>query len=417
MKKVLSMILALTLILSLTSSILFVNASAPQTPEPSIVLEEYEKLIASYVNETAVTDYRTTTTSQPSISYPADYAGAYYGDDGYLHINITSSLDNVDFYTDIVNESVTRFHIVDYTYTYLKSIHEILKPYMEDFDIYEISTLQADNRTYIYTCSSDHVVGIESVLANASVDPGSFDIIVEENSITTVSGYSYSEEPTAVAATSYFRPGDVVYNWSNGYAITWATVLCNAKKLVDGSYVYGFITAGHLWWDCTSAGNASGSMATKTQSTIDYDVDATFIPFNNTSYGTTSKISNSSLYTSSNYMGYYATVGTGFENYTCRAFGKSSGEHDDVTVITCDTTFRIKDVNTQTIYTITGIKTSGYSSDGDSGGPVVYDNSSNNYTLLGMTSARQTSGDYDNYIVPVCDIFSALGVTMVGGNY
>ncbi len=406
----------LIFMLLVCSSITCIAALEQQTmPNPESVLSEYEKLIGSYTN--IAIDALSSEKSTKSVQYPSDYAGAYYGDDGYLHINITSSLDKIDKYTDIVDSEVTKFHVVDFTYDYLLGIHDVIKPYMETYCIFEVSTIQAANKTYIYTSNSYYIDEIASLLSNNLIIPESYEIITEENKIVQASGSVTNDpEPASISSTSYFRPGDVVYNWSNGYPITWATVLCNARKTVDGSYVYGFITAAHLWWDCTSAGNSSISMATKTQSTIDYNVDATFIPFNNSSYSTTGKISNS-LYSSSNYMGYYATTGTGFENYTCRAFGKTSGEHDDVTVICCNTTYSIKDENTNITYEITGIKTSGYSSAGDSGGPVVYDNSHSNYTLLGMTSARQTSGDMYNYIVPVSSIFAELDVTMMGGNH
>ncbi len=163
MKKLISMILSLTLTFCFSPPILLVGATSQEKPEPAIVLGEYEKWMDSYVCEADVVIYQDTTTiSQPFISYPADYAGAYYGNDGYLHINITSSPDNIDFYTDIVDASITRFHIVDYPYTYLMGIHDILKPYMEEYGIYEISTIQADNKTYVYTDASDHVFNTNS---------------------------------------------------------------------------------------------------------------------------------------------------------------------------------------------------------------------------------------------------------------
>lgn len=223
-------------------------------------------------------------------------------------------------------------------------------------------------------------------------------------------GKSSIEPKSAV----YFRPGDKVYNWSNGYAQSWATVLCNARKLVDGNYVKGFITAAHLWLDCSSAGDINNMMSTASQATTDYTKDATFVPFNNSSYVGSGKISNS-MYSSSNYIQFFvSSYSQSLENYNaCIAFGKTSGENTDVDIISINHDYSY--TKNGTTYNLTGIKTSYYAQPGDSGGPLVYVNSNNTYTLVGMTSASANDHSY-TCVMPVCEIFDALEVEMLGGN-
>ena len=384
-------------------------------PDSIIILKEYEKLINSFTNE-----IKGDSETVYDIEYPYDYAGAYYGDDGYLHICLTSSDSRITFYTGIVDESLSRFDFVNYTFDYLMSIHNVLKPNMANLGIYDISTIQADNKVYIYVSNSIHIEDIESLLDAVSVNKTSYEIIINEGyTIVPCSGNSESKEDyKGIYTTNYFRPGDPVYNWSSGSGVSWATVLCNARKTVNGSYVYGFITAAHLWWDCTSAGNSNQSMATISQATTNYNVDATFIPFNDTSFGATARIYNYNLYPQiDNYLQYYFTSGNNLENYPYEVFGKGSGHHDSITIVSIGDTYTLQNPNNNTVYTITGIKTTPYSSAGDSGGPFVYKNEFNTYTLLGMTSAKSTVQPIYNWVVPIYSIFSSLNVTMMGGNY
>lgn len=404
---VLSVILVLSIVLTTAPSAISLGK-----PDPSLILQEYEKLMDSFSTESILDSEAVT-----NVIYPYDYAGAYYGDDGLLHICITSSEDRVDFYTGIVDKSLTCFDYVNYSFEYLSSIHDLLKSNMISFDVYDISTIQADNKVYIYTSDSKSVETIKSFLNGKSIDDESFEIIVDtERQIIASSGHEENKDDfKGVNSTNYFRPGDPVYIWNTGSGVSWATVLCNARKTVNGSYVYGFITAAHLWWDGTSAGNNTQSMATYSQSTTDYSTDATFIPFNNSSYGTTARIENGIYPTQDqNYMAYYVTSNNGLENFVYRAFGKTSGVSYNISVLSVSETYYFLDPNTNTYYPLSGIKTSGYSSAGDSGGPLVYVNQFGSYTLLGMTSARDT---LYNYVIPVNDIFSALGVSMMGGNY
>ncbi len=80
---VLSVILVLSIVLTTAPSAISLGK-----PDPSLILQEYEKLMDSFSTESILDSEAVT-----NVIYPYDYAGAYYGDDGLLHICITSSED------------------------------------------------------------------------------------------------------------------------------------------------------------------------------------------------------------------------------------------------------------------------------------------------------------------------------------
>lgn len=86
-----------------------------------------------------------------SEQFPSDYAGAYYGDDGYLHVNITSSENDIpELYSNMLDISFIRFHQVKYSYMYLLNIQNLLRASMTELGIVEMYTIQRDNMIYIY---------------------------------------------------------------------------------------------------------------------------------------------------------------------------------------------------------------------------------------------------------------------------
>lgn len=152
------------------------DETLPYSPDPSdrtaLIREEDNKLISSFERD-----------SDNEIIYPDDYAGTYDGDDGYLHIMVTSSTDDVDYYTAIVDPSIVRFHTVKYSLNQLIKVCDLLDPKMTEFKLVNPAHTTEDNKVKIVTSSSDMVDDITAFLDEADIDPDTYEITVYTHSI------------------------------------------------------------------------------------------------------------------------------------------------------------------------------------------------------------------------------------------
>ena len=152
------------------------DETLPYSPDPSdrtaLIREEDNKLISSFERD-----------ADNEIIYPDDYAGSYVGDDGYLHIMVTSSTDDVDYYTAIVDPSIVRFHTVKYSIDQLIKVCDLLDPKMTEFKLVNPAHITEDNKVKIVTSSSDMVDDITAFLDAATVDPDTYEITVYTHSI------------------------------------------------------------------------------------------------------------------------------------------------------------------------------------------------------------------------------------------
>ncbi len=394
-------------------------ASVYIIPSQAYILEQYETMLnqcVSYDN----------TRSLIQQEYPAAYGGAYLGDDGLLHVNLTNTDKSVvSTYKNSVDASVVKFHKVTYSLEYLIDVHDLLVDHMLDLHISAVSVSQTDNIVTIEVLSEEDIAPIKALLNGEQIDEGCYeivivegvsvactDVVLQDENLTTNS----SENNTySTSSTRYFRPGDPVYHWDYGYAVTYATQCFNAYKYVNNTKVYGFVTAAHFWYNKTTAGDAINQLSTSSQASTNFTVDGTFIPFNSNAYGVTGRIYNQ-LYNADNSISHYYSdsTSTTLENLDCIAFGKTSGQ-TNIEITKSIHTYTLTNTSTNTSYSITGFKTSYYAQNGDSGGPVVYENTSGKYTLLGMTSATNVANNYSSCVRAV-DIITALGLTICGGS-
>jgi|GEM_PF-6567107 len=152
------------------------DETLPYSPDPSdrtaLIREEANKLTSNFERD-----------ADNEIIYPDDYAGSYVGDDGYLHIMVTSSTDDVDYYTAIVDPSIVRFHTVKYSINQLIKVCDLLDPKMTEFKLVNPAHITEDNKVKIVTSSSDMVDDITAFLDAANVDPDTYEITVYTHSI------------------------------------------------------------------------------------------------------------------------------------------------------------------------------------------------------------------------------------------
>lgn len=161
-------------------------------PEQVEVLAQWETLVGAW------------TDSDGEIQYPADFAGSYLGEDGYLHINVTSSTDDVSAYTAIVDASLVRFHTVAFSYAYLQNVHQLCIPLMRECDIYEISVSEQDNKVYVYTNSDTGADAVTDYLNEKDIAPDSYRVIVEENSVVVASTHTGTDtQDTDIAESTH----------------------------------------------------------------------------------------------------------------------------------------------------------------------------------------------------------------------
>ena len=106
---------------------------------------------------------------------PQNYAGQVYGEDGYLHICVTS-LDNTKFYTDIIDGSIIQFDLFEFSLNYLESAKAKLIPLLaSEYGIYSVGIQQKINKISISTSNRDHIDDIAAVLSE--FDKNSYEII------------------------------------------------------------------------------------------------------------------------------------------------------------------------------------------------------------------------------------------------
>ena len=152
----------------------------PYTPEDPtdrsmLLLEESNKLYSSFEKDPK---------DASKVIFPDDYAGNYIGNDGYLHIMVTSSSDDVDYYTAIVDPSLVRFHTVKYSLNQLLKVSDLIEPKMIEFKlVYPPHISEGANIMNIITYSPDMVDDINALLASASIDPGTYVITVYDNDV------------------------------------------------------------------------------------------------------------------------------------------------------------------------------------------------------------------------------------------
>ena len=106
-------------------------------------------------------------------NYPPDYASHYYGEDGYIHLNLTS-MDNINFYTDLIDESVFKIELVKFNHQYLDNVYSAIKKYGGEYGIYSIGIHLRENKVHISTSSSKDVDIIKNILS--SFDENSYEI-------------------------------------------------------------------------------------------------------------------------------------------------------------------------------------------------------------------------------------------------
>ncbi len=389
-------------------------------PDKKAVLHEYLTMIEhmensaeTMGNHTENTEVKNNEEKPKTTVYPDNYGGAYYGEDGYLHINITNEASEYDYDVD---ESMVVFHEVQYSLTYLHDLHMLLKEHMTELKITSIGTDQERNIVPITTASEENIPLILSFLEENGYPADCYEITVEETPLIVASyDATVSENASVMRSNLYFRPGEYIYKWDSGMPVEWATVLCNVRRTVGNTSMDGFLTAGHVWWNCGNIGNATGIINNAAYAINDYNIDASFVPFLNADYVLTGKIPEN-MYGTTNYIGRYITsVSAALQNYDCIAFGKTTGKTTGVEILDTEYTYQITNTVNGTTYSITGMKTGYYAEPGDSGGPLVYENDYGNYTLVAMTSATST-GNY-TAVVPITSIIDSLNVTICGGNY
>ena len=112
-------------------------------------------------------------------AYPSDYAGQYYGDDGNLHINVTS-MDNTEYYTDIIDGSIIKFDLVEFSLIYLKSLEAKVISYAgQKYGIYSVGIQQKINKVVISTSYSGYIGDIAAALSD--YDKNSYEIIASSD--------------------------------------------------------------------------------------------------------------------------------------------------------------------------------------------------------------------------------------------
>lgn len=110
--------------------------------------------------------------------YPDDYAGSYDGDDGYLHIMLTS-LDNVDHYKAIIDPSLVQFHTVKFSFNQLCKVMDALEEKLQEYKLlYPPYVTNGDNIVTIQTYSEDMVDDIKAFLDAKSIDSDLYKIII-----------------------------------------------------------------------------------------------------------------------------------------------------------------------------------------------------------------------------------------------
>lgn len=98
-------------------------------------------------------------------NYPLDYGGQYYGEDGYIHVNVTST-DNIKYYTDIIDESVVKFDIVEFNRQYINTVYSAIKEIGGKYGIYSIGIHVRDNKVHVSTSSSEFINEIKNALSS-----------------------------------------------------------------------------------------------------------------------------------------------------------------------------------------------------------------------------------------------------------
>lgn len=145
--------------------------SVDTTDRSMLLLEEINKLYSSFEKDPE--DAR-------KYVYPNDYAGMYDGDDGYLHIMLTS-LDNIDHYKAIVDPSLVQFHTVKYSFNQLCKVMDSLEEKMQEYKLlYPPDVKSGANIVTIQTYSEDMVDDIKAFLDAESIDPDLYEIVIYE---------------------------------------------------------------------------------------------------------------------------------------------------------------------------------------------------------------------------------------------
>ena len=148
--------------------------SVDSTDRSMLLLEESNKLYSSFEKDPE---------DASKLVYPDDYAGTYDGDDGYLHIMLTS-LDNIDHYKAIVDPSLVQFHTVKYSFNQLFKVIDPLEEKMQEYNLlYPPYVKSGANIVTIQTYSSDMVDDIKAFLDAESIDPDLYEIVIYENGV------------------------------------------------------------------------------------------------------------------------------------------------------------------------------------------------------------------------------------------
>lgn len=343
-------------------------------------------------------------------AYPNEYGGAYYSNDGYLNVNLTS-YENKDYYTSILDDSYVKFHKVD---TSLNDLLEIQKC-IDDYDIVSSSVYQKSNTVEIQVTNENAIDEIENAVSSQGFDTDNLKFIVNDEYPSTllsndedVNDNETTLKSPLTATVGYAYPGDRVYYWTGstkGSSI--ATIGFNA--LNNSTNQYGYVTVEHALWNRSALGNSEIKMATVSQCTASKSVDACFVPFNNSNYQASGLINNSSLYGSTTYhITASYTANSHLEDYSLTRFGKTSGKSSVVVSTYCDYTLIGGDGTT--IYN--GLKMANNpASGGDSGGPIGLVQSDNSVILAGITSSSDSSY---TYAPKISSILSTLNVSLVG---
>lgn len=364
MKKILSLMLAFVMIISIGTSTSVFASTLPEKNSVSFFLSD--EIINSLDDEIESNE---TMRKQDSLlqfynnltskGYDKSLGGAYFDDNGDLNIVIKEGIH--DFVK--TSQEGIKYVMGKYSYAELEKFQDTVNHISDDINLDGTGIDQEDNKIIIYT---DDEIKLNKELLLSLIPDDSVKIVIEDNK--TVNDAIETVKPgTKISNTSASTAGSV------GCGVIWDNSTSSSKK--------GFVTAGHVGAVGDSISYNGSSMGTITKKQESGTVDAALIKNGQTSntFNYSNKVPDNKTF---NYNG-----GTFPKNTQVYAYGAytSSTMSGKITDTSYSGTF---DGIKFTKLIRTDITTS---TSGNSGGPVIT-SYSDSYSIIGIIKGR-VSGD------------------------
>lgn len=357
--------------------------------------------------------------NDPEPKFKDEYGGMYYSNvDQCIHLNIMKEA-NSSIYDDIIGEysKYVKYHECDVSYNQLLTVRNSLRQIYKDISIISASVVDANSSIEIELEDEKSKKRIIDYLISTEITENFIDNHIK---FFIYSSKNYEEEVSSISEMSVTNsvaanPGKTIQGEKIEAPGTCVKATNGFSAVRNG--VYGIVTAWHYtvhtsrhFWVEARTANQFANTNYSDNSTH----DSAFIPFD-PSCPCSSTVSKTIEGTTKHFT-HVATSSTisGLSGKSLKFYGCiTPGQIGIVSALTADYNMSYIDSTgtTRTTMVLDCIRTTNASvNHGDSGGPVIYEGSTN-VTLVGIISGKSSSYQYINKIT---NIRSDLSVNVTG---